>query len=117
MWQEMASATSMTSYLYCGAAFSSGSGLANLQDGQHPNVAGYEALGQCLQPLVSQYIDGSSPSWSSSSPGTSSSSSSSSSSNNNTGNNSGGSSNGGGSSSGNNAGSSSNGSGSGGNGR
>ncbi|KAK9916523.1 hypothetical protein WJX75_003696 [Coccomyxa subellipsoidea] len=44
--QEMASATSMTSYLYCGAAFSSGSGLANLQDGQHPNVAGYEALGQ-----------------------------------------------------------------------
>ncbi len=52
-------------YLYCGSGFTNSTGLNMnyIQDGQHPSVQGYEALGRCktLQPptpieLVFMYI-------------------------------------------------------------
>ncbi|CAK0758845.1 hypothetical protein CVIRNUC_002651 [Coccomyxa viridis] len=46
-------------YVYCGSGFTTSSGInmQYIQDGQHPSVAGYEALGRCLSPLVAAYIN------------------------------------------------------------
>jgi hypothetical protein len=57
--QQYSYSTSGVSYLYCGGTFTNGNGLMHLQDGQHPTVEGYQALGGCLQPVIASYVSGS----------------------------------------------------------
>ena len=46
--QQLDYYTPGVTYLYCGSGFTDSSGLNMdmLQDGQHPSVAGYQALGR-----------------------------------------------------------------------
>ena len=54
--QTLANNDASVTYLYCGNAYLSGSGLVNLQDGQHPTVQGYQDLGGCIEPTVAQFV-------------------------------------------------------------